>query len=855
MDKNVLDRINMAYKGELGDKMERSSRERIDWMCENVKGNTVLDVGCSQGITSILLGRCGKQVTGIDVVDEQIEYARKELAEESESVNANVEFICGDFANFDFGNEKFNTIIMGECLEHVFNPVLFLDKAKDLLNSEGRLIVTVPFGINPHPDHKRTYYFLELFNQINERICVDSVRFFGGWIGYIADMSLKKPKVVIDDRLVSLIEDAFFKVDERKLSMLNNEKEKQMRVTAKLAERNEEIMQIPKLHKSIDEFKDKIYALQDNLDVSKNIIDVLNKRVVKAENDYRIANRKKELVIKEKDIFNTLLYKEKRKSNRYEKFLEVKIYNFLRAIKNKHREKERKDYFHELKRIEQEHRMEKEKYYNELLKKAQAIPESNGSRFFNRSKVKIGIIADEFQLDTWVDVAEVIYFSPGNYRADIDILLVVSTWHGVNDDWTGLGRPNETGGVKDAITNIIDYHRDKGVKTVFYSKEDPSNYNVFLYLAKKCEYIFTTDSDCISKYIEDTGNKNVHLLPFAINPCIHNPIGFENDMEDEVIFAGTWGMNNKYPERNIDLGILLDGVINSGKKLRIFDRNYYSDNKAYKYPEKYANYVYPPINHKILMKVHKMFKWAININSIKYSDTMFASRVYELQGCGSLMISNWNLGMKRLFPNVFIDVFPQMVKETFERITPDKAYEFQIEGIRRVYGSETIYHRLDYILDVVGLTEYKQNMEKLVLVIVLNKDNAINKENFERQTYKYKCLINLEDLTEEIFKSADMFTYFDEKAVYGDYYIEDMVNGFKYTDSSFITKDSYYRGKKLIQGKRHDYYTGIFDIYRTIFWRNCYSFTSVIKCTPESINDDKGYSIDSLNYCYNGMGV
>ena len=64
---------------------------------------------------------------------------------------------------------------------------------------------------------------------------------------------------------------------------------------------------------------------------------------------------------------------------------------------------------------------------------------------------------------------------------------------------------------------------------------------MFLYIAKECDYIFTTDCDCIEKYIKDTGNANVFLLPFAINPHIHNPIGFETHMRDEVIFAGTWG--------------------------------------------------------------------------------------------------------------------------------------------------------------------------------------------------------------------------------------------------------------------------------------------------------------------------
>ena len=167
MKEIVLDRINQAYKGELGKRIQEDAEKRIQWICSNVAGMKILDVGCSQGITSLLLGRLGNNVIGVDIIPEQIDYARNELANESEFVQNQVRFCCGDFSEFDFGKEKFDTIIMGECLEHVYNPTAFLDRAKNLLNERGKLIVTVPFGINPFPDHKRTYYFLELVKLIS----------------------------------------------------------------------------------------------------------------------------------------------------------------------------------------------------------------------------------------------------------------------------------------------------------------------------------------------------------------------------------------------------------------------------------------------------------------------------------------------------------------------------------------------------------------------------------------------------------------------------------------------------------------------------------------------------------------
>lgn len=803
MDKKLLDRINEAYKGKLGEEMGKVTQERIHWICDNVYGEKILDVGCSKGITSILLARQGMYVTGIDTESEQIEHAVSELKKEDISVQWKVSFICGDFLDYDFKNEKFNTIVMEECLKHVFKPTIFLDKAKDSLKENGKLIVTVHFGKESFSNISNIDILFNFFNQINNYFDIDSVYYLENWTGFVAykNQNLKNSKDVFKNSIEKSLEE--------EISFLKNEIEELKQYNAVL---KTESTYIAELKKKID-------------------------KITKA--------RKK--LSEEKDLYNTLLYKAKRKNMRYEKLLEVKLYNFLRGIKNKDSKYELEDAYEKIENIRQKNMGEKRKAYEKLIETADSIPDSNGSRYFKQSDVRIGMIADEFQLETYRDVAEVIYLSPQNYKADIDILFIVSTWHGIKDDWTGLGKPNEEGGVKDDLMNIINYHRNKGKKICFYSKEDPSNYNVFLYIAKECDYIFTTDCDCIEKYIEDTGNANVFLLPFAINPHIHNPIGFETNMRDEVIFAGTWGMAHKYPERNIDLEILLDGVIASGKDLKIFDRNFYLNNDVYKYPVKYDEYVYPPIEHKILMKVHKLFKWGININSIKYSDSMFASRVYELQACGSLMISNWSLGMKRLFPNIFIEVFPHFVKETFDNISPKRQYELQLEGIRRVYGSETIYHRLNYILDKLGLPEFMQEMDKSVLVIVSDINNDSNIKNFERQSYNNKIMVNIDELTKDIFESADMFTYFDENSYYGEFYLEDMINGFKYTDSDFITKDAYYHGKKLIDGVRHDYINKKPNLNRTVFWNKGYSY-ELIKSGEIKKDTAIGYSIDHANY-------
>ncbi|UOK57815.1 hypothetical protein MGI18_26475 [Bacillus sp. OVS6] len=61
MSKLIIDRVNEAYYGALGTDFSKKTRERINWIVTHVLGSKVLDIGCSQGINAILLGREGKK--------------------------------------------------------------------------------------------------------------------------------------------------------------------------------------------------------------------------------------------------------------------------------------------------------------------------------------------------------------------------------------------------------------------------------------------------------------------------------------------------------------------------------------------------------------------------------------------------------------------------------------------------------------------------------------------------------------------------------------------------------------------------------------------------------------------------
>ncbi len=149
-----VDRINELYRGEIfSEETAQVARDRIHWMCSQCEGQAVLDVGCSQGIASILLAREGFMVTAIDMHPESIAFARAEIARESPTVQRRLTLLETDLESLP-EDPAFDTILLGEVIEHQARPDRLLAAAKARLRPGGRLVVTTPFGLHPHADHK-----------------------------------------------------------------------------------------------------------------------------------------------------------------------------------------------------------------------------------------------------------------------------------------------------------------------------------------------------------------------------------------------------------------------------------------------------------------------------------------------------------------------------------------------------------------------------------------------------------------------------------------------------------------------------------------------------------------------------
>ncbi len=159
-------------------------RARIDWIVSEARGRT-LDIGSSQGIVSILLGRADHDVIGIEVEEPAIAFARNALASESPEVQRRVRFDHADIYGDVLANQRFETVVLGEILEHLADPRSLWLRAAHFLAPGGRIVGTTPFGLHPHPDHRVTFYLRLFMDTIAGVGVVTHLEIVDGFIRFI----------------------------------------------------------------------------------------------------------------------------------------------------------------------------------------------------------------------------------------------------------------------------------------------------------------------------------------------------------------------------------------------------------------------------------------------------------------------------------------------------------------------------------------------------------------------------------------------------------------------------------------------------------------------------------------------
>ncbi|MGL5633633.1 MAG: hypothetical protein ACRDDL_00920 [Sarcina sp.] len=469
----------------------------------------------------------------------------------------------------------------------------------------------------------------------------------------------------------------------------------------------------------------------------------------------------------------------------------------------------------------------------------------NTNKFWGKFNINVGVISDEFLFNSYKDIANFIYITPENYNdfiGEIEILLVVTTWKGLKDEWKGVDKAHYN--KRQVLYEIIEIYSTSGAKTIFYSKEDPVNYEVFKGIADKCQYILTSEENIINNYKTNCKNNNVKSIRFGVNPMYHNPIGINRKkVEKKILFSGSW--YSKYEKRCNEMRMIFDGILENGYGLEIIDRNYNLNNDMFIFPKRYREFTRMAIEHSELQEFHKKFDFAINFNTVQDSDTMFANRIYELQALGNIIISNYSLGVENRFPNVHIINEKKDIGKILKSYDKEKIYKKQLIGIRNVMTGETTYERFLEICKFIGVKCEKRRND---IVVVVKEKSLIIEKMFNKQTYQNKILIEEKDLKILNEKDYKMISFWNEYNEYGEYYLEDMINGFKYTKADYITKSAYFKLDFFIENVEHEYIKNEkVNKYRSVFWLD--KFEDVLNGEKYINTKEKiGYAIDRFEF-------
>lgn len=412
-------------------------------------------------------------------------------------------------------------------------------------------------------------------------------------------------------------------------------------------------------------------------------------------------------------------------------------------------------------------------------------------RYYKKFNARIGVVCDPILFDSLSPAADFVYLPPTEEWKErigsIDLLLVASTWRGLeNDEWDGLGRVGEP--IRDRLIEIIDACNARGIPTVFYSKEDPPNYKVFLDFAKKCKYAFTSAVEMVPRYREDCGHDRVDVLKFCINPRHDNPIGcIEAQKLPGAIFSGSWMI--KYPIRCRDLAAMLDGVVMSRQGLCIVNRNSYREgHPGYRFPKRFEKYIIPAVPHNQLAMMHKRYRWSINVNSVTDSMTMFAARCYELLANGCLVVSNFSTGMLRELPEISIADSAKFAAHLMNGVSDDDVAVLRGAGIRRVMSGNTCYDRVAEILRAVGI---KAEVKHPLVAVVVPDGDACLRAMFEAQSYANKRLYTEESFDDGVKTTCRYVSYWKTGQSYGPHFIQDLLDAFKYADIGFAVDEGF----------------------------------------------------------------
>jgi spore maturation protein CgeB/SAM-dependent methyltransferase len=787
------DRISELYRGEiLNAEAQRRARDRVDWLVAQARGK-VLDVGCSQGIGSYLCARHGMEVLGIDRNADGIEQANAELASKPPDVAARVEFRVGDASQIEADDDSFDTVLLGDLLERLDAPERVLAEVARVCKPDGIVALTTPFGVVSEADHPQTLFLASLVETLGTQLRIQSIDIVDGYFRVTAKPGPMSREAT--DRLLIELQPLY----EERLADLHNElhlvRTRRRRMVANARELDTRLM---KARRALRRMR-------------------WEKRVAEHRRRSRL-----------RQVFARLL--------RHPGRIVVLPRDISRALRPGPPPAKPERVRRELPKLQQQ--WERSSKHAELAIAAPhalrvEIPDVEiPTGPVARPDLKVAAILDRFSALAFRYEWNQIQFGPEDWLETVEreqpsLLFVESAWRGNDDRW----RDAVVGGSerrKRPLAELVAWCRERGIPTVFWSKEDPPNFGKFIDTAMLFDHVFTVDGDCIPRYAEILGNEDTRVLPFGVQPRIHNPISVPGGRSRDLAFAGSY-YRGKHPVRREQMEVVLDPAREFG--LEIFSRILQGEDERFDWPREYQPHIVGSLPYERMLAVYKAYKVFLNVNSVTKSPTMCARRVFELSACSTPALS----GYSRAIEEVFGELVPvarsqdETRAKLAELLGDAEGRERRAhEAMREVFSRHTYGRRVDEVLRIAGIPSLRRDPSVSVLAAVpdANAADAVVAQ-VARQAWRPLQLVlavapglDADPITERAraagvtqavavsvdgapraggqlnraldAASGDLIAVVDPGSSYEEHYIGDLASAFSYTDAGVVGKRAHY---------------------------------------------------------------
>ncbi|MBX9867014.1 MAG: FkbM family methyltransferase [Burkholderiales bacterium] len=516
-----------------------------------------------------------------------------------------------------------------------------------------------------------------------------------------------------------------------------------------------------------------------------------------------------------------------------------------------------------------------------IFSSAITLPEAEFIKILK--SLRIACIMDDFSFTSFKHECDLLQISPANWFNELNefnpqLLFIESAWRGKDGLWD-----KKVGHISDEIKAILSYCKERSIPTIFWNKEDPVHFETFINLATLFDYIFTTDIDCVSRYKQKLKHNHVYFLPFACQPQINNPIEKYN-RKDAFCFAGAYYV--RYPERTTNLA---DFVFNLNKfrPFDIYDRNYYSDDINYKFPAEYRFFIVGNLKYDKIDLAYKGYKYAVNMNSIKQSQTMFARRAYELLASNTLTVSNYSRGIRLMFGELVVtsddgnELLNRLKKLEHFPYYEDK---LKLAGLRKAMSEHTYQDRLAFVYGKCFNIDVPNLLPSVVVFAKANNEHEClsHIENFTRQEHSKKKLIliinnslsflvnnidcNIRILFDDMIMDTqisnfvmkhELVAFFSPNDYYGKSYLLDFAIATRFTTAPTLSKINYFyfENQKVLycaNQATYTYFDGKIYLFRSVMYIDQLGkqqLQDIVTKVEEPLIVKNVFIINPFNYC------